>query len=100
MFNALQTQPAFMKLTALSEKSHELEESLTGLKRYIRTLAAGHPEANPATATRKDYVVTLSLPGLEHVLDISFCDMPGEWLDDPQKKPEWISLIKGSDIVI
>jgi hypothetical protein len=33
-------------------------------------------------------------------LEIAFCDMPGEWLDDPAKRGEWINLLQVSDIVV
>ncbi len=100
MFNALQTNAGFSDLTTISRESHELDETLERLKKFIRTLKAGRPVGIPSTPTRREYTFTFNLSNLDHSLEVKFVDMPGEWLDAPDKRQEWIQLLRTSDIII
>ena len=100
MFHALQVQPAFAGLATVSERSHDLEASLQALRRHIRTLADGKAVPSPSTQVKKSYPFTVDMNEIGHGLAIEICDMPGDWLKDPGKRSEWISLIRTSDIII
>jgi len=100
ILNAFQVLPQFENLIVASDQSHELDATLSNLKKYIRTLDAGEPVGIPPTASRKQYTIDVQVTGFGHRLKITITDMPGEWLELPDKKDEWISLIRGADIVM
>lgn len=102
MYNSLQTWPTFENLVVKSVNHHDLDASLDGLKRFIRTLKEkeGELEALPATANKKTFTITIELHNCKHSLDLIFIDMPGEWLNYSNRECEWVDLIKSSDIII
>jgi len=101
MFSRIQDLPAFALISASSQQSHELEVTLELLRRYIRSLGEGRPKGLVSGRMKQEFTFALKLNSLpDFELEIVITDMPGETLDQPERKEEWIRLGGETDIII
>ena len=101
MFSRIQDLPAFALISASSQQSHELEVTLELLRRYIRSLGEGRPKGLVSGRMKQEFTFALKLNSLpDFELEIVITDMPGETLDQPERKEEWIRLLRETDIII
>lgn len=100
VYDHLQGMPAFEKFVISSPQDHDLDTALGEMKRMVRGLAEGRAYHRTATATERTFTLTLMPQGLEHAIELSIVDMPGETLDAPDQKARWLELIRECDIII